>query len=48
MNKPTEEILLNDRKDLDARTIAGHMRAFVGRAYVPEMVPSGFRAETIR
>ena len=28
--------------------IAGHMRAFVGRAYVPEMVPSGFRAETIR
>ena len=29
MNKPTEEILLNDRKDLDARTIAGHMREII-------------------
>jgi len=29
VNKPTEEILLNDRKDLDARTIAGHMREII-------------------
>ncbi len=26
----------------------GHMRAFFGRAYVPEMIPSGVRAEAIR
>jgi GTP cyclohydrolase I len=29
VNKPTEEILLNDRKDLDARTIACHMREII-------------------
>ncbi|MGD1082780.1 MAG: DUF2844 domain-containing protein [Candidatus Sulfotelmatobacter sp.] len=26
----------------------GHMRAYFGRAYVPEMVPTGVRAETIK
>jgi GTP cyclohydrolase IA len=29
VNKPTEEILLNDRKELDARTIAFHMREII-------------------
>jgi hypothetical protein len=29
VNKPTEEILLNDRKELDARTIACHMREII-------------------
>jgi|SRR5258708_33229843 hypothetical protein len=28
--------------------IGGHPRAFVGRAYVPQMLPSGVRAETIQ
>jgi hypothetical protein len=28
--------------------IGGHPRAFAGRAYVPEMLPSGVRAESIR
>jgi hypothetical protein len=28
--------------------IGGHVRAFVGRAYVPEMLPSGVRAEDIQ
>jgi len=28
--------------------IGGHMRAFAGRAYVPEMLPSGVRAENIQ
>ncbi len=29
MTKPTEEILLNDRKELDARTIACHVREII-------------------
>jgi Protein of unknown function (DUF2844) len=28
--------------------LGGHMRAFVGRVYVPEMMPVGVRAEEIR
>lgn len=28
--------------------IGGHPRAFAGRAYVPEMLPSGVRAESIQ
>jgi hypothetical protein len=28
--------------------ISGHMRAFLGRAYVPQMLPAGVRAEDIR
>lgn len=28
--------------------IGGHIRGFVGRAYVPEMLPSGVRAEDIQ
>ena len=28
--------------------IGGHMRNFVGRAYAPEMLPSGVRAENIQ
>jgi hypothetical protein len=28
--------------------ISGHMRAFVGRAYVPEMVPAAVQMDTIR
>lgn len=28
--------------------IGGHVRAFAGRAYVPEMLPSGVRAENIQ
>ncbi|MGA7926496.1 MAG: DUF2844 domain-containing protein, partial [Candidatus Sulfotelmatobacter sp.] len=28
--------------------ISGHIRAFVGRAYVPEMLPPGVRAEDIQ
>jgi hypothetical protein len=28
--------------------IGGHPRAFAGRAYIPEMLPSGVRAETIQ
>lgn len=28
--------------------ISGHIRAFSGRAYVPEMLPSGVRAEDIQ
>ena len=28
--------------------IAGHMRAFVGRAYVPHMIPEGVRVQSIR
>lgn len=28
--------------------ISGHMRAFVGRAYVPDMMPAGVDADTIR
>jgi hypothetical protein len=28
--------------------IGGHVRAFVGRAYVPEMLPSGVRAEDVQ
>jgi hypothetical protein len=28
--------------------VAGHMRAFVGKAYVPQMLPAGVRAEDIR
>jgi hypothetical protein len=28
--------------------IGGHMRAFSGRAYVPEMLPSGVRVEDIQ
>ena len=28
--------------------ISGHMRAFVGRAYLPQMIPAGLRTETIR
>jgi hypothetical protein len=26
----------------------GHMRAFAGRAYVPELIPSGVRAEVVQ
>jgi hypothetical protein len=26
----------------------GHMRSFAGRAYIPEMLPQGVRAEAIR
>ena len=29
MNKPTEEILLNDRRELDAKTIACHVREMI-------------------
>jgi len=28
--------------------VAGHMRAFFGKAYVPQMLPAGIRAEDIR
>jgi Protein of unknown function (DUF2844) len=28
--------------------ISGHMRSFVGRAYVPQMVPAGVKVEDIR
>ena len=28
--------------------LGGHMRAFAGRAYVPQMIPTGVRAEEIR
>jgi hypothetical protein len=28
--------------------MGGHMRAFTGRAYVPDMVPQGVRAEEVR
>lgn len=28
--------------------VSGHLRAFVGRAYVPQQVPAGVRAEDIR
>jgi Protein of unknown function (DUF2844) len=28
--------------------ISGHMRAFVGKAYVPQMLPAGIHAEDIR
>jgi Protein of unknown function (DUF2844) len=28
--------------------ISGHMRAFVGKAYVPQMLPAGVHAEDIR
>jgi hypothetical protein len=28
--------------------ISGHMRSFVGRAYVPQMLPAGVHAEDIR
>jgi hypothetical protein len=28
--------------------IAGHMRSFSGKAYVPQMLPAGIRAEDIR
>jgi len=28
--------------------MGGHMRAFTGRAYVPQMVPAGVRAEELR
>jgi len=28
--------------------VGGHMRSFAGRAYVPEMLPSGVRAENIQ
>jgi uncharacterized protein DUF2844 len=28
--------------------VGGHMRAFVGKAYVPQMLPAGVRAEDIR
>jgi len=28
--------------------VGGHLRAFAGRAYVPEMLPSGVRAENIQ
>jgi hypothetical protein len=28
--------------------LGGHMRAFAGRAYVPQMMPTGVRAEEIR
>ena len=27
---------------------AGHMRAYVGRAYIPEMLPAGLKAEEIK
>jgi hypothetical protein len=28
--------------------VSGHMRAFLGKAYVPQMLPAGVRAEDIR
>jgi len=28
--------------------VGGHLRAFAGRAYVPDMLPSGVRAEEIQ
>jgi hypothetical protein len=28
--------------------VSGHMRAFLGKAYVPQMLPTGVRAEDIR
>jgi hypothetical protein len=28
--------------------VAGHMRSFLGKAYVPQMLPAGVRAEEIR
>jgi hypothetical protein len=28
--------------------VSGHMRAFVGRAYVPQMMPAGVKVEDIR
>ncbi|MGB6198057.1 MAG: DUF2844 domain-containing protein [Candidatus Acidiferrales bacterium] len=28
--------------------LAGHMRSFVGRAYVPQMLPAGVHAEDVR
>jgi hypothetical protein len=28
--------------------VAGHMRAFLGKAYVPQMLPAGIRAEDIQ
>jgi Protein of unknown function (DUF2844) len=26
----------------------GHMRAYIGRAYIPEMLPPGLKAEEIK